>query len=158
MKTALQHTITIRFRRFLRKAYAVFCSLHKQITIGQLSVDTNNSSLKTLKNRVSKIFLNNTKNTDNEEFIEIITAENIFALNPVLAVAVVSNQSKNYYFHTEHTEIFCKGRRVFYTLRSLRFSLPLCVKNIFFNTKIERHNVFQFYVVLFFLCALIFKK
>jgi hypothetical protein len=45
-------SIAVRFRRFSRKSYAVFCSLRKEISIGFLSADTNNCSLKSLKRRL----------------------------------------------------------------------------------------------------------
>lgn len=45
---------TFRFRRFSRKAYAVFASLHKQVTIGRLQVQAADASLN--KQSTFKIF------------------------------------------------------------------------------------------------------
>ena len=45
---------TFRFRRFSRKAYAVFASLHRQVTIGRLHVQAADASLN--KQSTLKIF------------------------------------------------------------------------------------------------------
>ncbi|MGL5960143.1 MAG: TonB-dependent receptor, partial [Bacteroidales bacterium] len=49
MKKNFNQPISIRFRRFSRKSYAVFCSLNKEVSIGRLSVDICNCSLKVLR-------------------------------------------------------------------------------------------------------------
>jgi hypothetical protein len=92
---------SVRFRRFLRKGYAVFCSLHKQISIGFLSVDTNNSSLKTLKNKIIEIFFdkNNTETAENQEFYELKKSENLIFAPALQIIFVVSKNSINSFFN-----------------------------------------------------------
>ncbi|MDR0831088.1 MAG: hypothetical protein LBN95_13420 [Prevotellaceae bacterium] len=119
MITAVNRQKTIRFRRFLRKAYAVFCSLHKEISIGFLSVDTNNSSLKTLKKKIVEIFFeDNTETSEKQEFFELIKTENTIFTPALQAVFVVSKDS---FFerklHKKH-----KLTQIFYFInKSLRF-------------------------------------
>jgi hypothetical protein len=138
VKTAAGNINSIRFRRFLRKSYAVFCSLHRHITIGQLSVDTNNSSLKTLKNRISEIFFaNNSKNIDNEQFIEPVTIENIF--EPQLqAIFAVSKKTEKLYFAQTVQKLLYKTQRIDCQL--------LCVFFCFCTFLRKKHHKSQFII------------
>lgn len=56
-----------RFRRWSRKSYAIFASLHKAVTIGQLIVSICDKSLEKLRNRIFEASFNDLFNNNNEE-------------------------------------------------------------------------------------------
>ncbi|VBB46072.1 hypothetical protein TRIP_D380047 [uncultured Paludibacter sp.] len=62
-----QHS-SIRFRRWNRKNYAVFASLHKIISIGKVVGGICDKSLKKSKSRIFELFFNEKQfNTENQE-------------------------------------------------------------------------------------------
>ena len=92
MQKNITHSKSTRFRRFLRKGYAVFCSLKKEISIGFLSVDVNNCSLKLQKvNKEPRTKSHaSTSLSDRKKFENILE---IWGLQPAFAVALVSTQN-----------------------------------------------------------------
>ena len=97
----MQHQKTInsnfRFRRFTRKAYAAFCSLHRIVTIGHLSVDTANCQLrKAAQSLISKNIINvNDRYSYIEEPSEEIPTLEFAHLTPI----TIANPSKGVAAH-----------------------------------------------------------
>ena len=108
MQKNLTYSQSIRFRRFLRKTYAVFCSLHKEISIGFLSVDTNKCSLRLLKKRFFDNFTEKDFDTEKENFDNIL--EKNLGLQPAFAVVLVSTQNNK--ATAAYSSLYGKNQRV----------------------------------------------
>ncbi len=68
MQTRTTNNSSIRFRRFTRRAYAVFASLHREVTIGTLQGSAINSQLR--KSGLAQVVLHiNKGEIDNESLI-----------------------------------------------------------------------------------------
>jgi len=68
--TKIQNTKSIRFRRWSRAGYAVFCSLACSVTIGCVAISISDKSLqKTVRTSVISINLNNSESESPEEFM-----------------------------------------------------------------------------------------
>jgi hypothetical protein len=98
-----------RFRRFLLKGYAVFCSLKKEISIGFLSVDTNNCSLKLQKINLEP----RTKSQEPRRLEDVLESIlEILGLLPTFSVALISTQNNKVdAFDTQITQILYNKRR-----------------------------------------------
>lgn len=111
----------IRFRRFTKKAYAVFCSLHKVISIGRLSADTSDCSLRVLTKKWSRYYLQKQNFAEQEVDFEISMSETDF-LSPALVFILPSkhNQTEkkgvNIYLCTPVSKSFAIRAKGFFIL------------------------------------------
>ncbi len=89
-----QTTQTLRFRRFSHKAYAAFCSLHREVTIGcvathiadlQLEKSNNNNHNSSTQTNLQ---LEKTTQDDNQEEIELLCNT-----NDVVVTLIATKQS-----------------------------------------------------------------
>jgi len=109
MQKNLTYSKSVRFRRFMCKGYAVFCSLKKEISIGFLSVDTNNCSLKLQKINLEPRTRSQEPRRLEDVFENILE---ILGLQPTFAVALVSTQNNKVdAFDTQITQILYDERR-----------------------------------------------
>ncbi|MEI7503938.1 MAG: hypothetical protein WCJ61_11695 [Paludibacter sp.] len=75
-KTRLHNPFTIRFRRWSRVGYAVFCSLACSVTIGTLAVSVSNKTLqKSVGNTSNAIYFSTSSNEDTENPLEKLELE-----------------------------------------------------------------------------------
>ncbi|MDR3327377.1 MAG: hypothetical protein LBT04_04525 [Prevotellaceae bacterium] len=83
----------VRFRRFTKKAYAVFCSLHKVISIGRLSADTSDCSLRVLTKKLATDYLQKQNFAEQEVDFETSMQETDFP-NPAFAFILPLNHNQ----------------------------------------------------------------
>ena len=75
-KTNFQNTSTIRFRRWSRMGYAVFCSLACSVSIGTLAVSVSDKTLqKSVGNTSNAICFSTCDNEDTENPLEKLELE-----------------------------------------------------------------------------------
>lgn len=75
-KTNFQNTSSVRFRRWSRVGYAVFCSLTCSVTIGTLAVSVSDKTLqKSVGNTSDAICFSTSNNEDTENSIEKLELE-----------------------------------------------------------------------------------
>ena len=95
MKKAIANRDAYRFRRFERKSYSAFASMHKCVTIGNLSVDICNSSLKKSEKDTASLLWNEACFSDDEK---LLTDDNegleIAFLSDLNAVLVAETSSE----------------------------------------------------------------
>jgi hypothetical protein len=83
----------LRFRRWTRKAYAVFSSLGKEVTIGKLSMSMVPVALLKLKSVVNPFIVEDFQEVDKQEDIE--SAENIVLIPGLITIINVKSGEVN---------------------------------------------------------------
>lgn len=81
-KSKVNISFSYRFRRWSRKAYAVFASLNKSISIGSLSVDMASATLFKSIQRINSFLFEETETEQGEEAeLSALLSENIVLAN-----------------------------------------------------------------------------
>ncbi len=135
MNKALIQTHVIRFKRYSRKAYAAFCSMHKHITIGKLATSICDKQL-------AKSKLANTSTADCLSFYtpiysdETIVENESFDVLPLPIVAylpttysIADGQEKNFsYPHSIHAVVVPFGCfNSFFVFSRVELTKSLCI-------------------------------
>jgi len=109
-KTRLHNTSSIRFRRWSRAGYAVFCSLAISVSIGTLAVSVSNQTLqKSVGNTSNAICFSTSNDEDTENLLEKLELEAALQQVQVPSFIQISVDSAAACSQTTNNIINCNG-------------------------------------------------
>lgn len=103
ISATLNKTSSIRFRRWTRKNYAIFASLHKVISIGSIVISICNQSVKKIKQQISldSFFGESTDLTQEND----LTHDELLSLQLAVSTITTSDDVQRYLFSIKYKSL-----------------------------------------------------